>query len=123
MALALLAGVAQADTQTRTSSFDYSPQGQLQTQTLEPTNPNDCLQSTYTYTGYGDPASTSAVACAGAAGNTVASAGVARFTPIVSLPKLASHDFGKIKPAFPHWRHKISRAQPHSDRTLTELPS
>ena len=45
---------------------------------------------------------------------------VARLTPIVLPTKLSSHDFGKTKPGFPHWRHKIFQAQPRFDRTPSQ---
>jgi len=34
---------------------------------------------------------------------------VAHLAPIASLPKLASHDIGKIKGALPLWCHQIFR--------------
>ena len=48
---------------------------------------------------------------------TLATLGVARLTPIVLPTKLSSQDFGKIKPVFPHWRHKNFWSHPSFDRT------
>lgn len=71
-------GGAHADTNVRTSAFEYNPQGLLTKETIEPTRPNDCLETSYSYDLFGNRTGSSAAACVGATGNTVASAGVAR---------------------------------------------
>lgn len=63
---------------TRTSSFEYDASGLLTKETVEPNRPQDCLQTTTTYDVYGNRVGSSSAACAGATGNTVASAGAAR---------------------------------------------
>jgi RHS repeat-associated protein len=66
--------LAQADTKVQTRSYEYDASGQLTKETIEPGNPSDCLQTTFTYDKFGNKVGTSAAACAGAAGYTVASA-------------------------------------------------
>ncbi|MFY7906558.1 MAG: GNAT family N-acetyltransferase [Burkholderiaceae bacterium] len=48
---------------------------------------------------------------------------VARLASIVLPPKLASHDFGKVEAAFPHWRHKFPPTRSHWRRSLAEFSS
>jgi RHS repeat-associated protein len=67
-----------ADTKVRTSSFEYDATGLLIKEVVEPDSPNDCLQTSYGYDGYGNRISVSTSACAGATGYTISSAGVAR---------------------------------------------
>lgn len=69
---------AQADTKVRTSSFEYDASGVLIKEVIEPDSPNDCLQTSYGYDGFGNKTSVSTSACAGASGYTVASAATAR---------------------------------------------
>ena len=69
---------AHSDTLTRTSSFEYDASGLLSKEVIEPDSANDCLQTSYTYDGYGNKTGVSTAACAGASGYTIASAAVAR---------------------------------------------
>jgi RHS repeat-associated protein len=83
-ALALAPAAAQADTKVRASSFEYDANGLLIKEVVEPDSPNDCLQTSYGYDGYGNKVSVSTSACAGASGHTVSSA---------STPRTASSTF------------------------------
>jgi YD repeat-containing protein len=87
LGLALLAPVAaqaQAQTQTiRSSSFEYGTTagvdlGLLIKEIVEPTSPQDCLQTSYSYDTYGNKTSVSTSACAGASGTLTWSATGAR---------------------------------------------
>ena len=69
---------AQADTQTRTSSFEYDAAGLLIKEVIEPGNANFCLQTSHGHDAWGNKTSQSTQACAGASGHTVASATAAR---------------------------------------------
>ncbi len=69
---------AQAASLTRTSSFEYYPNGQLKTETVEPDKPDLCLQTTHAYDQWGNRTSTSASACAGASATTLSSANAPR---------------------------------------------
>jgi hypothetical protein len=75
---------AHADTQGRTSSFEYYFNGQLLKEVVEPGNPQDCLQTIYVYDGYGNKNNVATSACANASGNTVASA----------APRTATNGYG-----------------------------
>jgi uncharacterized protein RhaS with RHS repeats len=55
---------AQADTQTRSSSFEYDASGLLVREVVEPDRPNDCLQTSYSYDAYGNKTSVTIAACA-----------------------------------------------------------
>jgi RHS repeat-associated protein len=76
---------AQADTQTRTSSFEYDANGLLTKEVVEPDRPNDCLQTSYTYDTFGNKTGITTSACAGATGYAIASAGT---------PRTASSSYG-----------------------------
>jgi YD repeat-containing protein len=76
-------GVVQADTKVRSSSFEYNAQGLLTKEIVEPDSPNDCLQTSYTYDGFGNQVGSSRAICAGATGNAVLSATVARTTTLL----------------------------------------
>jgi YD repeat-containing protein len=78
LTLSLTAGLAQADTQIRSNSYEYTAQGLLSKEIVEPDRPNDCLQSTYSYDSFGNKTSVSTSACAGATGSTLLSAATAR---------------------------------------------
>jgi RHS repeat-associated protein len=69
---------AQTLTATRASSFTYTSQGLLLTETIEPDSPNSCLVTTYGYDGYGNKNSISTQPCAGATGSAIASAATPR---------------------------------------------
>ena len=79
------AAPAHADTKTRTSSFEYNAQGLLVKETIEPTNPNDCLQTSYGHDLFGNKTSATSTACAGASAPATHSA---------STPRTASSSFG-----------------------------
>lgn len=79
-ALALLAVLAftpvvQADTITRTSSFEYDAVGLLSKATVEPMRPNDCLQAIITRDSFGNQTGTTRSTCAGATAPATNSAG------------------------------------------------
>jgi len=76
---------AQADTQVRTSSFEYDALGLLVREVIEPDRPNDCLQTSYRYDAWGNKASVATSACPGASGHTLASA---------ASPRTAATDWG-----------------------------
>jgi len=76
--LSLSVGGAQADTQVRTTSYEYTAQGLLSKEVQEPNTPNSCLQTSYTYDSFGNRTGSSATVCSGATGNTILSAGTAR---------------------------------------------
>jgi YD repeat-containing protein len=76
---------AQADTQTRSSSFEYDASGLLVREVVEPDRPNDCLQTSYSYDAYGNKTGVTTSACAGATGYAIASA---------TTPRTASSSFG-----------------------------
>lgn len=67
-------GPAWADTKVRTSSFHYNAIGLLEKEVVEPTRPDDCLETTYTYDSYGNRETATSRPCAGATGHTLASA-------------------------------------------------
>lgn len=69
---------AQSSTITRVSSFEYNAEGLLVREVIEPERPQDCLSTTYTYDSYGNRATVSAAACAGASGSTLLSASTPR---------------------------------------------
>ena len=73
-----LADASPADTQVRTSGFEYDARGLLVREVIEPDRPNDCLQTRYLYDPWGNKAGVSTSACPGASGHTVASAADAR---------------------------------------------
>ena len=82
-ALGVLLGlvVASAHAQstiTRVSSFEYDAAGVLIKEVIEPDQPDNCLQTTHTYSAQGNPTGTSTSACAGASGHAISSASVAR---------------------------------------------
>ncbi len=76
-----LAGVAQAQTPdnpysySRTSSFSYFTagpnKGLLQSETIEPDNPQLCVVTTYDYDAYGNKKSATTANCAGASGDAL----------------------------------------------------
>jgi RHS repeat-associated protein len=76
---------AQADTQVRSSSFEYDASGLLIKEVVEPDRPNDCLQTSYSYDGFGNKTGVSTSPCAGAFGYAIAS-GIA--------PRTASSSYG-----------------------------
>ncbi len=76
---------AQADTQVRTSSFEYDASGLLVKEVVEPDRPNDCLQTSYSYDTFGNKTGVTTSACAGATGYAIASAGT---------PRTATSSFG-----------------------------
>jgi RHS repeat-associated protein len=78
----LLCSPAHADTQVHATSFTYDANGLLITQTVEPDSPNDCLQSTYTYSDTGQRNHATSSTCAGAAGFAVASASTPRTSSV-----------------------------------------
>jgi RHS repeat-associated protein len=80
-----LPGQALADTKVRTSSFEYDARGLLAKEVVEPTSPQDCLQTSYAYDGYGNQTSVSTSACSGASGNTLVSA---------NTPRVATNSYG-----------------------------
>ncbi|MDP2369134.1 MAG: RHS repeat domain-containing protein, partial [Rhodoferax sp.] len=84
-ALLCLSPTAQADTKTRTTSFDYDTTGLLSKTTSEPSTPNDCLQVSYARDVFGNPTSTSTSACPGATGDAISSA---------ATPRTSSASFG-----------------------------
>ena len=67
-----------AETIVRASSFEYTAAGLLNKEVIEPDSPNDCLQTTYGYDNFGNKTSASSSACAGATGDAISSATVAR---------------------------------------------
>ncbi|MFT4190003.1 MAG: RHS repeat-associated core domain-containing protein [Comamonas sp.] len=69
---------AWADTQTRTSSFEYDASGLLVKEVVNPDNPNACLQTSYVYDARGNITQRSSAACANASGTALASASAAR---------------------------------------------
>jgi RHS repeat-associated protein len=82
-ALLTLSPAAQALTQTRTSSFEYDTQGLLKKEIVEPLtvvplDPNNCLQTSYTYDAFGNKATVSTATCAGGTAPATTSATVAR---------------------------------------------
>lgn len=83
--LGLCGGQVQADTQVRTSSFEYDASGLLVKEVIEPDRPNDCLQTSYSYDAYGNRTGVSTSPCAGAFGYAVAN-GIA--------PRTASSSYG-----------------------------
>jgi RHS repeat-associated protein len=63
-----------ADTQTRTSAFDYDPvSGLLTKEIIEPDDPNLCLVTTYVYDAFGNKTSATTRNCNGSAGSVPAS--------------------------------------------------
>jgi len=66
----LIASLAQADTQTRTTAWDYTGNA-VQNVTVEPDVANDCLQTTYTYDTNGNRNGSTTNACNGATGYTL----------------------------------------------------
>lgn len=57
---------------SRTSSFTYDPvSGLLLTETVEPTNPQLCVTTTYVYDSYGNKKSATTANCAGATGQAL----------------------------------------------------
>ena len=76
---ALQAPTAQADTQTRTSSFEYNTAGQLSKEVIEPDGPpNDCLQTSYDFDTYGNKKYASTSTCPGASAPATTSASTPR---------------------------------------------
>lgn len=69
---------AQPDTKVRISSFVYDANGLLTREVVEPDRPNDCLQTEYTYDGYGNKSKVETTSCAGASGDAILSATAAR---------------------------------------------
>jgi YD repeat-containing protein len=69
---------AHADTKVRTRSYEYTSQGLLSKEVIEPNSPNDCLQTSYAYDSFGNRISSIAATCTGATGNTISSAATAR---------------------------------------------
>jgi len=68
------ASTGYADTQTRTSAFDYDPvSGLLTKEIIEPDDPNLCLVTTYVYDAYGNKTSATTRNCNGSAGSVPAS--------------------------------------------------
>jgi hypothetical protein len=67
-----------AETQVKTTSYEYTAQGLLSKETLEPDLPNSCLQSSYTLDSFGNRVGVSTSACSGASGAAVSSASVPR---------------------------------------------
>lgn len=84
-ALVGLSAAAQAQTSviTRVSSFEYNSEGLLVKEVVEPDRPQDCLSTSYGYDAYGNKQSVSTSACAGASGDTLASAAEARTSETV----------------------------------------
>lgn len=73
--LAALGGgsAAWADTQVRTSSFEYDASGLLIKEVIEPDRPNDCLQTNYAYDAFGNKTRVTTLGCAGSSGYVLAS--------------------------------------------------
>jgi RHS repeat-associated protein len=82
VSLSMALQLAHADTQVHTKSWQYDPYSGVVTQeVVEPDNPNNCVQTTYTYDATsGVRNSVSNSACAGASGYTTSSATTARTT-------------------------------------------
>jgi RHS repeat-associated protein len=78
IAMGLLPLSAQADTLTRTTSFEYDAAGQRTKEVIEPGDAQNCLQSSYTYNDYGNRTSVSSIYCAGAVAPATNSATTAR---------------------------------------------
>lgn len=56
---------------SRTSSFTYWPNGQIQTETIEPSNAASCVQTTHSYDAYGNKSGSTTSNCSGASGRAV----------------------------------------------------
>ena len=69
---------ALADTQVRTTTFEYDASGLPTKSISEPTTPNSCLQASFVYDTFGNQSSASKSACPGASGDAISSAAVAR---------------------------------------------
>jgi RHS repeat-associated protein len=80
LVLALVSGVSQAETQTRTVSYEYNAQGRLTKELVEPDVANDCMQAVYGHDGLGNRTTTSVAACVGASGYAMSSAATTRTT-------------------------------------------
>jgi RHS repeat-associated protein len=76
---------ARADTQVRSSSFEYDASGLLIKEVVEPDRPSDCLQTSHSYDTYGNKTLVTTAACAGATGYAIASA---------VTPRSASSSYG-----------------------------
>ncbi len=74
----LIAGPAHSASLTRTSYYEYNADGLLAQETLNPADPNQCLQTRYGYDQWGNRTSTSTSACAGASATTLSSANTER---------------------------------------------
>ncbi|MDT7516990.1 hypothetical protein [Rhodoferax mekongensis] len=77
-ALVFTSVAAHADTKVRTRSYEYTSQGLLSKEVIEPNSPNDCLQTSYIYDSFGNRISSTAATCTGATGNAISSAATAR---------------------------------------------
>lgn len=69
---------ASAETQVKTSGFEYTAQGLLSKETQEPDTPNSCLQISYTLDSFGNRVGVSTSACSGASGAAVSSGATPR---------------------------------------------
>ncbi len=67
--------LAHADTQTRTTSYEYDSAGLPSKTTVEPSSPNNCLQAVVTRDSFGHASSTTNSTCAGATAPATTSAG------------------------------------------------
>lgn len=88
VAVLLVAGVAlhaAAETKVRTSSFAYGTTGLLTQEVVEPSRPDDCLDTTYTHDAWGNKETATSKPCAGATGYAIAS-GEARTTRTSHAP-------------------------------------
>lgn len=88
VAVLLAAGVAlhaAAETKVRTSSFAYGATGLLTQEVVEPSRPDDCLETTYTHDAWGNKETATSKPCTGATGYTIAS-GEARTTRTSHAP-------------------------------------
>jgi YD repeat-containing protein len=70
-----IAPAAHADTQTRTTSYEYDAAGLLSKTIVEPSRPNDCLQAVYSRDSFGNATTSTRSTCAGALAPATTSAG------------------------------------------------
>ena len=84
-ACTMLTTPAHADLQIRTSSFEYTSEGFLSSETIEPNQPNFCLKTTYQYDRWGNRSASSSAPCIGATGDTLSSA---------STPRTSASNYG-----------------------------
>jgi len=70
LSLALPSTAARADTQVRTSAFEYNAQGLLTKEVVEPDQSSYCLQTVYSYDAWGNRTTSSTSDCLGGAART-----------------------------------------------------